>query len=133
MERIPISLDVHLTYRVHAFGYIGHSHQFNITGGEVSSIIPLGFTMTLLSAPGFLVLRLLPIFMEELLDILVEIMMPVKSQIHNINHMPINLIFLSRSPSVRVPPIVLRWAKEIVAVRKLMPFVLRYLAKKGWS
>jgi hypothetical protein len=53
IERIPISLDVHLTLKIHAFGYIGHTKEFNISGGEVSGNIPSGFTMNLLSAPGF--------------------------------------------------------------------------------
>ena len=53
MPRIPVSLDVSLTLKIHAFGYIGHTKEFNITGGEVSSFIPYGFTMNLLSAGGF--------------------------------------------------------------------------------
>lgn len=53
MERIPITLQVSLTLRIHAVGYVGHTQQLNITGGEVSSFIPEGFTMNLLSAPGY--------------------------------------------------------------------------------
>lgn len=53
MSRIPIALSLRLTQRVHAFGYIGHTGEFNITPGEVCSIIPRGFTMSLLSAPGY--------------------------------------------------------------------------------
>ena len=49
----PVRLDVFVTLKVHAFGYIGYSSQFNISSGEVSSLIPEGFTMTLLSAGGY--------------------------------------------------------------------------------
>lgn len=53
MPRIAISLEVSLTLKIHAFGYIGHSRQFNVTGGEISGLIPEGFTMNLLSAGGY--------------------------------------------------------------------------------
>jgi hypothetical protein len=53
MERIPVSFEVSLTLRIHAFGYIRHTNQFNISSGEVSSLIVEGFTMTLLSAGGY--------------------------------------------------------------------------------
>lgn len=53
MPKIPVRLDVLVTLKVHAFGYIGHTSQFNISSGEVSSMIPEGFTMNLLSAGGF--------------------------------------------------------------------------------
>lgn len=53
MQRIPISLGISLTLRIHAFGYIGHTKQFNISGGEVAGFIAEGFTMNLLSAGGF--------------------------------------------------------------------------------
>jgi hypothetical protein len=53
MLRIPVSLDVSLTLKVHAFGYIGHTNELNISSGEVSSLIPQGFTLNLLSAGGF--------------------------------------------------------------------------------
>jgi len=53
MPRIPISLGISLTLRIHAFGYIGYSKQFNINGGEVAGFIAEGFTMNLLSAGGF--------------------------------------------------------------------------------
>ena len=53
MPRIPISLNINLTLKVHAFGFIGHSQKFNITGGEIASKIPQGFTMNMLSAPGY--------------------------------------------------------------------------------
>lgn len=54
MLRIPVTLGVSLTLKVHAFGYTGHTKGgFNITGGEVSAFIPEGFAMNLLSAPGF--------------------------------------------------------------------------------
>ena len=57
MRRIPVSLavsaSVRATMAVHAFGYIGHTNRLNITGGEVSGFIPEGFTMNLLSAPGY--------------------------------------------------------------------------------
>lgn len=53
MSRIPIYLVVSLTLKIHAFGYIGHTKQFNVTGGEVSGMIPEGFVMNLLSAGGF--------------------------------------------------------------------------------
>ncbi len=53
MERIPITLNVGLCLKIHAFGYIGHTKEFNVTHGEISSMIPHGFTMSLLSAPGY--------------------------------------------------------------------------------
>lgn len=53
MRRIPISLGISLALKIHAFGYIGHTKQFNISGGEVSGLIVEGFTMNLLSAGGF--------------------------------------------------------------------------------
>jgi hypothetical protein len=53
MPRIPISLEVTLTLKIHAFGYIGHSKQFNVSGGEVSGLITEGFTLNLLSAGGY--------------------------------------------------------------------------------
>jgi hypothetical protein len=53
MPRIPISLNVTLTLKIHAFGYIGHSKQFNVSGGEISGLITEGFTMNLLSAGGY--------------------------------------------------------------------------------
>jgi hypothetical protein len=53
MPRIPISLAVSLTLKIHAFGYIGHSKQFNVSGGEISGLITEGFTMNLLSAGGY--------------------------------------------------------------------------------
>lgn len=52
MPRIPTSLEVSLTLKIHAFGYIGHSKQFNVSGGEISGLITEGFTM-LLSAGGY--------------------------------------------------------------------------------
>jgi hypothetical protein len=57
MERIPISIHVSLTLKIHAFGYVGHTQHFNVTSGEVCSIGSEGgvstFAMNLLSAPGF--------------------------------------------------------------------------------
>jgi hypothetical protein len=53
MKRIPIMLNLFLTMKVHAFGYIGHSNEFNISSGEVAGMIPEGFSLNLLSAPGF--------------------------------------------------------------------------------
>lgn len=53
MPRIPISLEVFLTLRIHAFGYIGHTREFNVSGGEISGLIADGFTMNLLSAGGY--------------------------------------------------------------------------------
>ena len=53
MQRIPISLEISLNWKIHAFGYIGHTKKFNICGGEVSGMITEGFTMNLLSAGGF--------------------------------------------------------------------------------
>ena len=53
MKRIPVSLDIRTTLCIHAIGYVGHTGFFNVTGGEVSGLIPEGFTMNLLSAPGF--------------------------------------------------------------------------------
>mmetsp|Transcript_33224 Transcript_33224/g.65964 ORF Transcript_33224/g.65964 Transcript_33224/m.65964 type:complete len:162 (+) Transcript_33224:554-1039(+) len=52
MPRIPISLAVSLTLKIHAFGYIGHSKQFNVSGGEISGLVTEGFTMNL-SAGGY--------------------------------------------------------------------------------
>ena len=54
MPRIPITLvGVDLTLKIHALGFIGHDGNYSIADGIVSSIIPGGFTMNLLSAPGF--------------------------------------------------------------------------------
>lgn len=53
MQRIPISLGIYETLKIHAFGYIGHTKRFNISGGEVSGFITEGFSMNLLSAGGF--------------------------------------------------------------------------------
>lgn len=53
MQRIPICIELPLNLKIHAFGYIGHTQQFNIAGGEVSGFITEGFTMNLLSAGGF--------------------------------------------------------------------------------
>lgn len=53
MARIPIHLGLYETMNIHAFGFIGHTGCFNITGGEVTGFIPEGFTMNILSAPGF--------------------------------------------------------------------------------
>lgn len=53
MQRIPINLEVGVCLKIHAFGYVGHTGKLNITPGEVSSIIVEGFTMSLLSAPGY--------------------------------------------------------------------------------
>eukprot|EP01039_Chlorochromonas_danica_P011368 gene11366-12698_t len=53
MPRIPISLCVSLTLKIHAFGYVGHTKQFNVSGGEISGLLPDGFAMNLLSAGGY--------------------------------------------------------------------------------
>jgi hypothetical protein len=53
MPRIPVALETHPTMFIHAFGYIGHTNQFTITGGEITGYIPERFTMNLLSAPGY--------------------------------------------------------------------------------
>lgn len=53
LPRIPICLEISITMKIHAFGYIGHTKVFNVTGGDVASLIPEGFTMNLLSAEGF--------------------------------------------------------------------------------
>jgi hypothetical protein len=53
MPRIPISLGVSLTLKIHAFGYVGHTKQFNVSGGEISGLLPDGFAMNLLSAGGY--------------------------------------------------------------------------------
>lgn len=53
MPRIPVNLAVSLTLKIHAFGYIGHTKRFNVSGGEVSGLIAEGFAMNLLSAGGF--------------------------------------------------------------------------------
>jgi hypothetical protein len=53
MPRIRVDLGVAATMHIHVFGYIGHTSELNISAGEVSGLIPLGFTMTPLSAPGY--------------------------------------------------------------------------------
>lgn len=53
MPRIPVGLGVSVTLKIHAFGYVGHTRQLNISSGEVSGFIPQGFTMNLLSTGGF--------------------------------------------------------------------------------
>jgi hypothetical protein len=53
LPRIPINLATTLTMKIHAFGYIGHLQSFNITGGEIAGYLAEGFTMNLLSAPGY--------------------------------------------------------------------------------
>jgi len=53
MPRIPISLGVSLNLKIHAFGYVGHTKQFNVSGGEISGLLPDGFAMNLLSAGGY--------------------------------------------------------------------------------
>jgi len=53
MQRIPISLSVSLTLKIHAFGYVGHTKQFNVSGCEISGLLPNGFVMNLLSAGGY--------------------------------------------------------------------------------
>jgi hypothetical protein len=53
MPRIPISLSVSLTLKIHAFGYLGHSKQLNVSGGEIAGLRPDGFVMNLLSAEGY--------------------------------------------------------------------------------
>jgi hypothetical protein len=53
MPRIRVNLGVAATMHIHVFGYIGHTSELNISAGEVSGLIPHGFTMTPLSAPGY--------------------------------------------------------------------------------
>jgi hypothetical protein len=54
MERIPISLDVSLTLKVHSFGYVGHTQKFNVACGEVCSFLGyLEFTTNINSAGGY--------------------------------------------------------------------------------
>jgi hypothetical protein len=53
MPRIPVELATRPTMFIHAFGYIGHTNQFTITGGEITGYIPECFTMNLFSAPGY--------------------------------------------------------------------------------
>jgi hypothetical protein len=54
MERIPVSLDVSLTLKVHSFGYVGHSQVFNVACGEVCSFFgDLNFTTNIQSAGGY--------------------------------------------------------------------------------
>lgn len=53
MPRIPVSLGISLTLKIHAFGYVGHTQQFNVSGGEISGLFPEGFVMNLLSAGGY--------------------------------------------------------------------------------
>lgn len=53
VPRITLRLDVFATLKVLVLGYNGHTSQLNISGGEVSGLIPQGFTLNLLSAGGF--------------------------------------------------------------------------------
>jgi hypothetical protein len=53
MPRIPISFSVSLTLKIHAFGYVGHTKQFNVSGGEICGFVPEGFVMNLFSAGGY--------------------------------------------------------------------------------
>jgi hypothetical protein len=53
MQRIPISLSVGICLKIHAFGYIGHTEVINVTPGNISSMVPYGFTMSFLSAPEY--------------------------------------------------------------------------------
>lgn len=54
MPRIPVSLSyIGLCIKIHAFGYIGHTESLNVTNGEIASMLPHGFTTTILSAPGY--------------------------------------------------------------------------------
>lgn len=53
MKRIPIRLGVKKFLKIHTFGYVAHIADLNPNGGEICSIIPHGFTMNLLSAPGY--------------------------------------------------------------------------------
>jgi hypothetical protein len=53
MPRIRVDLGVAATMHIHVFGYIRHTSELNISAGEVSGLIPHGFTMTPLSAPGY--------------------------------------------------------------------------------
>jgi hypothetical protein len=53
MERIPISLDVSLTLKVHSLGYLGHTQKFNVACGEVCSLGELNFTTNIISAEGY--------------------------------------------------------------------------------
>lgn len=51
--RIPIFLIPCPTMYVHAIGYVAHTSNFLLTGGEISGIGAETFTMNLLSAPGY--------------------------------------------------------------------------------
>jgi hypothetical protein len=53
MFRIPISLSVRQTQKKRDFVYIGRTEEFNISPGVVCFLKPHGFTMSLLSAPGY--------------------------------------------------------------------------------
>ncbi len=53
LKRIPIRLGIYLNQKIHAFGYIGHTNELNFSGGEITSKIPLGFTINLLSDGGY--------------------------------------------------------------------------------
>jgi hypothetical protein len=53
MPRIPVELGTNYAMLIHAFGYIGHTNECTITGGEITGFIPECFTMNLLSAPGY--------------------------------------------------------------------------------
>ena len=61
MKRLPVSLEVGMTMKIHAFGFIGHQEDnitsgcngYNITNGEITALMPNQFYMSLLSAPGY--------------------------------------------------------------------------------
>ncbi len=49
MPRMPLLLMLEFFRKIHAFGYIGQSKELNVTHGEISWIIPYGFTTSLLT------------------------------------------------------------------------------------
>ena len=50
MPRIPVHLAISLTLKIHALGYVGHTKEFKVSGGEICGLLPFGFSMNLSSA-----------------------------------------------------------------------------------
>jgi hypothetical protein len=53
MKRIPVSLEVTRGLKIHSLGYVGHSNVFNSVPGEITSLVPRGFTTNVIFAPGY--------------------------------------------------------------------------------
>jgi hypothetical protein len=54
MKRIPVSLEVTRGLKIHSLGYVGHSNVFNSVPGEITSLVPRGFTTNVIFAPGYI-------------------------------------------------------------------------------